>query len=265
MASNRAGNQRVGGHTKRSPEQRRMPYARAMRRLRSPRLAELGLLMLVQACDSTVADGDVIDASVARDASYPEGGQGDAAPELPANWSCESAKGQATSDWLAATDGAKRSCSRHEDCQVLQLRVSCSSECPPVSVSAAGKAELEGVAADIEQEHCGTYTSRACSPVPEGLCESYGHPSEPRCYEGQCTWVDTGCSPGCTAQGAGPCRGEPACDGCPSITSEVLGLSCSEPQKTCTSPGGFCPLTVQCSDEKEPGTFRWLRIFDGCE
>ena len=153
-------------------------------------------------------------------------------------------------------------CNVDEDCFVSAGAVSCSKECAQGSLNVAERPNAERLFSVVEDKYCKPYRMANCPVLAPAGCTS--DKSLPRCRDHYCSSVPHRCEAGCKPDSpGGTCRGAERCDGCPAVLLEADGKPCSKPGQSCTLDSGCSPY-AQCTDQKEPGVFRWALTIPLC-
>lgn len=184
----------------------------------------------------------------------------DPEPFDPMNTGCGSPRAS-EGVWLAV-NLANHTCSVDEDCFVTTATVSCSTECAHGSLNVSERGNVERLISMVEDKYCKPYRRANCPVLAPAECSS--NDRLPRCQDHYCSYAVQGCKAGCMPDApGGTCRGAAHCDGCPAVIPEADGQPCSKPGQSCTLDS-WCSPTARCSDEKEPGVFRWVVSFLLC-
>ncbi len=179
------------------------------------------------------------DTQEGSDASHHAAPDASKTDDSGASVSCGDLQQEFDSAAARASGEVDSACAQNSDCRVVEPLVACRSACTVVSVSTAGKAEFEARVAALEAKLCTPFAAAGCV-ADEFDCRA--QEVEPRCSSGQCD-----------LKGAG----------CPDVVDALEGKACGTPNKECRNPG-WCATSMRCSDEAQPGDYRWVAVIPLC-
>ena len=170
------------------------------------------------------------------------------APGSPTRLTCNEVNTLAGQEIWSLVDQADRGCAQDEDCVLVSVTISCSSECPHAFLSRSAQADVQAGIVELERSRCDNLGGSApCEVALHRACAAGPSRTVPRCKDGRCDYSLAGCDPGCIVGDDGLCHGLESCDGCPYVLDEIHGKPCDKPGLVCHGGYPHCQVKATCS------------------